>query len=63
MLGLRRMPLGEAFSANEDFVLQGLARWGARQKVAWRVFEREWRLVENAYPRLRRFLARAGLRG
>lgn len=51
MLGLRRMPLGEDFSANEDFVLQGLARWGARQKVAWRVFEREWRLVENAYPR------------
>ncbi|WP_349369167.1 hypothetical protein [Salinarimonas sp.] len=51
LLGLRRMPLGEEFSANEDFVLQGLARWGARQKVAWRVFEREWRLVENAYPR------------
>jgi hypothetical protein len=29
LLGLRRLPLGEEFSSNEDFALQGLARWAA----------------------------------
>lgn len=51
MLGLRRLPLGEEFSANEDFALQGLARWAVCQRPREAAFEREWRILEGDFPR------------
>jgi tetratricopeptide (TPR) repeat protein len=51
LLGLRRLPLGDEFSSNEDFVLQGLARWAVSQRPALSAFEREWRLIEADFPR------------
>jgi hypothetical protein len=50
LLGLRRLPLGEEFSANEDFVLQGLARWAASTEPSEAEFIREWRVLEGDYP-------------
>lgn len=51
LLGLRRLPLGEEFSANEDFALQGLARWAVTQRPSIAAFEREWRILEGDFPR------------
>lgn len=51
LLGLRRLPLGDDFDANEDFALQGLARWAVTQRPSTAAFEREWRILEGDYPR------------
>lgn len=51
MIGLRGLPLGEEFSANEDFALQGLARWAASQSPTKPEFMKEWRLLEGDFPR------------
>ena len=51
LLGLRKLPLGEEFSSNEDFALQGLARWAASQNPARAEFMREWRVLEGDFPR------------
>lgn len=51
LLGLRRLPLGEEFDANEDFALQGLARWAVSQRPNEAAFEREWRILEGDFPR------------
>ena len=51
LLGLRRLPLGAAFSANENFALQGLARWAASAEPSEAEFMREWRVLENDFPR------------
>lgn len=51
MIGLRGLPLGEEFSANEDFALQGLARWAASQSPTKPEFIKEWRLLEGDFPR------------
>jgi len=51
LLGLRRLPLGSEFDANEDFALQGLARWAVTQRPSTTAFEREWRILEGVFPR------------
>lgn len=51
LLGLRRLPLGDGFDANEDFALQGLARWAVTQRPSKAAFEREWRILEGDFPR------------
>lgn len=51
LLGLRRLPLGDDFDANEDFALQGLARWAVTQRPSAAAFEREWRILEGDFPR------------
>ncbi|MDF3063863.1 MAG: hypothetical protein K0S06_3972 [Microvirga sp.] len=51
LLGLRRLPLGEEFSSNEDFALQGLARWAAARNPSKAAFLREWRVLEGDFPR------------
>lgn len=51
MIGLRGLPLGEQFDANEDFALQGLARWAASQSPTKPEFMKEWRLLEGDFPR------------
>ena len=51
LVGLRRMPLGEEDSANEETALHGLARWAARQRPAKPRFLREWHVLEGAFPR------------
>lgn len=51
LLGLRRLPLGDDFDANEDFALQGLARWAVTQRPSTAAFEREWRILEGDFPR------------
>lgn len=51
MIGLRGLPLGAEFSANEDFALQGLARWAASQLPTKAEFMKEWRLLEGDFPR------------
>lgn len=51
MIGLRGLPLGAEFSANEDFALQGLARWAASQSPTKPEFMKEWRLLEGDFPR------------
>jgi tetratricopeptide (TPR) repeat protein len=51
MIGLRGLPLGDGFSANEDFALQGLARWAASQSPAKPEFMKEWRVLEGDFPR------------
>lgn len=51
MIGLRGLPLGEQFDANEDFALQGLARWAATQLPSEPEFMKEWRLLEGDFPR------------
>ncbi|KNG95081.1 tetratricopeptide repeat protein [Pseudaestuariivita atlantica] len=51
LLGLRRLPLGDDFDANEDFTLQGLARWAVTQRPTTAAFEREWRILEGDFPR------------
>ncbi|NVO13555.1 MAG: hypothetical protein HXX10_05905 [Rhodoplanes sp.] len=50
LLGLRRLPLGEAFSSNEDFALHGLARWAASRNPLKKDFLREWHVLEGDYP-------------
>ncbi|MCA3444434.1 MAG: hypothetical protein INF52_13855 [Rhodobacter sp.] len=51
MIGLRGLPLGDEFSANEDFALQGLARWAASQSPTEPEFMNEWRLLKGDFPR------------
>lgn len=51
LLGLRRLPLGDDYDANEDFALQGLARWAVTQRSSTAAFEREWRILEGDFPR------------
>ena len=51
LLGLRRLPLGDDFDANEEFALQGLARWAVTQRPSTAAFEREWRILEGDFPR------------
>jgi tetratricopeptide (TPR) repeat protein len=51
MIGLRGLPLGVEFSANEDFALQGLARWAASQLPTRPEFMSEWHLLEGDFPR------------
>lgn len=51
LLGLRRLPLGDEFDANEVFALQGLARWAVTQRPDTAAFEREWRILEGDFPR------------
>ena len=51
LVGLRRLPLGEEDSANEEAALHGLARWAARQRPAKPRFLREWHVLEGAFPR------------
>jgi tetratricopeptide (TPR) repeat protein len=55
LLGLRKLPLGAQFSANEDFVLHGLARWAVSQRPSEAAFEREWRIVKGDFPRTSQF--------
>lgn len=56
LLGLRRLPLGDDFDANEDFALQGLVRWAVTQRPSPAAFEREWRILEGDFPRDARLL-------
>ena len=51
LMGLRRLPLGESDSSNEEPVCHGIARWAARQKPDKNLFLERWREVEAAYPR------------
>lgn len=51
LLGLRRLPLGDDFDANENFALQGLARWAVTQRPSTPAFEREWRILKGVFPR------------
>ena len=51
LLGLRRLPLCEEFSANEDFALHGLARWAVSRNPDRAAFMREWRVLEGDFPR------------
>jgi tetratricopeptide (TPR) repeat protein len=51
LLGLRRLPLGDEDSANEDFALRGLVSWAVSQCPGVDAFEREWRIFEDVYPR------------
>jgi len=57
LFGLRKLPLADQFSANEDFVLHGLARWAVSQHPGESAFEREWRIVEGDFPRSSQFWA------
>jgi tetratricopeptide (TPR) repeat protein len=57
LLGLRKLPLHDELSSNEDFVLQGLARWAVSQRPTVAAFEREWRLIEADFPRTVTFWA------
>lgn len=50
LLGLRSLPLGED-AANEEAALHGLARWADAQRPAKKLFLREWRVLEGAFPR------------
>jgi hypothetical protein len=45
LLGLRRLPLGQDFSSNEDFALHGLARWSAARNPTKAAFLREWHVL------------------
>ena len=51
LTGLRKLPLGDAFDANEDFALHGLARWAVARRPSKSVFMREWSLLEGDFPR------------
>jgi tetratricopeptide (TPR) repeat protein len=51
LLGLRRLPLGDADASNEEAACHGIARWAARQRPVRRLFLDRWREVESAYPR------------
>jgi hypothetical protein len=53
LLGLRRLPLSEdeGENANEEAALYGLARWAAAQLPKKQRFLREWRVMEDAFPR------------
>ncbi len=51
LIGLRRLPLGDRFDANEEFALQGLARWAVAQRPSNEAFEQEWRLLQDNFPR------------
>ncbi len=51
LLGLRRLPLDEDSSANEEASLFGLARWAVAQHPTKKQFLREWRVLEGAFPR------------
>ncbi len=51
LMGLRRLPLGEEFSSNEDFALQGLARWAMKRKPPKPKFIQQWRVLEGDFPR------------
>ena len=50
LMGLRGLPLGADFDANEDFALQGLARWAAARLPGKAAFLREWHLLEGDFP-------------
>ena len=51
LTGLRKLPLGAEFDANEDFALHGLARWAAARRPSKSDFMREWQLLEGDFPR------------